>query len=113
MKHLLGAAAVAAVVLGPASGLAQETTTIEVQYPLAFIFDNVMAELKTAFEQEHPDITVTYRAPYKEYEDGAQTALRHAVTDQLPDVSFQAINLQRLFVDRGLAVDLTPFIEQE
>lgn len=111
MRTLKRTLATIALAMAPAAGMAD--TTIEVQYPLAFIFDDVFAELKTAFEAEHPDIKVTYRAPYKEYEDGAQTTLRQSVTDQLPDVSMQAINLQRLFVDRGLAVDLKPFIAKE
>ncbi len=113
MKYSLIGAALAATALASASAMAQEQVNIEVQYPLAFIFDDVMGELKTAFEEAHPDITVTYRAPYKEYEDAAQTALRQAVTNQLPDVSFQAINMQRLFVDREMAVDISPFIAEE
>lgn len=113
LRRVLAAAAVAVVpALGPAAPAAA-ATTIEVQYPLAFIFDDVFAKLKAAFAKEHPDIEVTYRAPYKEYEDGAQTALRQSITGQLPDVSMQAINLQRLFVDRGLAVDIGPFIAAE
>lgn len=114
MKHAaVSVLTASALVFAPVAVKGQDVVTIEVQYPLAFIFDSVFAELKEAFEAENPDIRVSYRAPYQEYEDAAQTALRNAVTNQLPDVSFQAINLQRLFADRGLAVDLTPFIEQE
>ncbi|MFO1079084.1 MAG: ABC transporter substrate-binding protein [Reyranellaceae bacterium] len=93
--------------------LAQGKLTLNVQYPLGFIFDKVFATLKTEFEKANPDITVNYLPAYKEYEDAAQTALRQAITKQLPDVALQAINLQRLFVDRKIAVDLTPFIAQE
>ena len=39
--------------------------------------------------------------------------LRQAVTGQLPDVSYQGVHRQRVFADRGLAVDLTPFIKAE
>lgn len=105
------ALAAGAVAMGSAA--AQTKTTINVQYPLGFIFDKVFAELKTEFEKKNPSITVNYLPAYKEYEDAAQTALRQAITKQLPDVSLQAINLQRLFVDRKIAVDLTPFIAQE
>lgn len=35
------------------------------------------------------------------------------MTGQLPDVSYQGLNRQRVFADRGLAVDLTPFIKAE
>ncbi len=96
---------------GPA--LAQGKITINVQYPLGFIFDKVFITLKTEFEKANPDITVNYLPAYKEYEDAAQTALRQAITKQNPDVALQAINLQRLFVDRKIAVDLTPFIAKE
>jgi multiple sugar transport system substrate-binding protein len=110
MKRLITAFA---VTIALASSAMAEKTTIEVQYPLAFIFDKVFQELKTEFEKQNPDITVSYRSAYKEYEDAAQTALRDAVTKQLPDVALQAINLQRPFIDRGIAVDLTPFIAKE
>ncbi len=103
----------AALIMLPGLALAQAKINIEVQYPLGFIFDKVMAELKTEFEKANPDVTVTYRPAYKEYEDAAQTALRQAITKQLPDVAMQAINLQRLFVDRGIAVDIGPFIAKE
>jgi multiple sugar transport system substrate-binding protein len=99
--------------VGCSNAMAQEKITIDVQYPLGFIFDKVFAQLKTEFEKANPDVTVHYLPAYKEYEDAAQTALREAITKQLPDVSVQAINLQRLFVDRNIAVDLSPFIAKE
>ncbi len=102
--------AAAALATWLASGLAFAQTTIDVQYPLGFIFDKTMQEVKTEFEKRNPSVRVNFRPAYKEYEDAAQTALRDSITKNLPDVSFQAINLQRLFVDRKIAVDLTPFI---
>jgi multiple sugar transport system substrate-binding protein len=109
-----GAAAVAALaMLGAGHALAQAKTAINVQYPLGFIFDKVFEQLKTEFEKANSDVTVTYLPATKEYEDAAQTALRQAITKQLPDVALQAINLQRLFVDRKIATDLTPFIAKE
>ncbi|MBK7745258.1 MAG: ABC transporter substrate-binding protein [Betaproteobacteria bacterium] len=105
--------AAAALATWLASGLAFAQTTIDVQYPLGFIFDKTMQEVKTEFEKRNPSVRVNFRPAYKEYEDAAQTALRDSITKNLPDVSFQAINLQRLFVDRKIAVDLTPFIGRE
>ena len=58
---------------GTAKRFAQAKTTINVQYPLGFIFDKVFATLKTEFEKANPDITVKYLPAYKEYEDAAQT----------------------------------------
>lgn len=110
MMLLAGTALAAGLATG---GPAAAQTTIDVQYPLGFIFDKTMAEVKTEFEKANPSIKVNFRAAYKEYEDAAQTALRDAVARNLPDVSFQAINLQRLFVDRKIAADLTPFIAAE
>lgn len=109
----LGFTALVALAASAASAFAQAQTTVTVQYPLGFIFDKVFAQLKTDFEKANPDIAVKYLPAYKEYEDAAQTALRQAITKQLPDVALQAINLQRLFVDRKIAADLTPFIAKE
>ena len=84
----------ATLILLPSLALAQTKINLEVQYPLGFIFDKVFAELKTAFEKANPATTVPYRPAYKEYEDAAQTALRQAITKQLPDVALQAINME-------------------
>src|SRR5476651_1231977 len=116
MKNYLRACAAGVAALAIFAGgaaVAQTKTTLNVQYPLGFIFDKVFTQLKADFETANPDITVNYLPAYKEYEDAAQTALRQAITKQLPDVALQAINLQRLFVDRKIAVDLTPFIAKE
>ena len=111
MKAAGAAAAYGALASGQAG--AQDKMTLNVQYPLGFIFDKVFAELKTEFEKANPDLQVNYLPAYKEYEDAAQTGLRQAITKQLPDVGLQAINLQRLFVDRKIAVDISPFIAKE
>ncbi len=111
--RLVFTAVAAMTLLGGSQAFAQAKTTVNVEYPLGFIFDKVFVELKAEFEKQNPDITVNYLPAYKEYEDAAQTALRQAITRQLPDVALQAINLQRLFVDRSIAVDLSPFIAKE
>lgn len=92
---------------------AQAATEIVVQYPLPNLFKDVHEEIAKQFMAAHPDIKVTFRAPYESYEDGVQQALRQAITRQLPDVSYQGLNRQRVFVDRELAVDLGPFIAKE
>lgn len=112
-RRLVLQLAAAAIATGIASAPARAQTTIEVQYPLGFIFDKTMEEVKTEFEKRNTSIKIRFRPAYKEYEDAAQTALRDAITNNTPDVSFQAINLQRLFVDRKIAVDLSPMIAQE
>src|SRR5690606_32215138 len=84
-----------------------------VDYPYPDVFNSVHEELAKRFSEKFPDYTVKFRAPTTEYEAAAQQALRHAVTGQLADVPFQGLNRQRIFVDRGIAVDLTPFIQAE
>lgn len=84
-----------------------------VDYPYPDVFNSVHEEIAKQFTEKFPDYTVTFRAPTPEYETAAQQALRHAVTNQLADVSYQGLNRQRVFVDRGIAVDLTQFIEKE
>ncbi|HDC4334762.1 TPA: ABC transporter substrate-binding protein, partial [Enterobacter cloacae] len=84
-----------------------------VDYPYPEIFNPVHQELAKRFTEKFPDYSVKFRAPTTDYESAAQQALRHAVTNQLADVSFQGLNRQRVFVDRNIAVDLTPFIKSE
>ncbi|NYT64893.1 extracellular solute-binding protein [Alcaligenaceae bacterium] len=84
-----------------------------VDYPYPEVFNPVHEELAKRFAEKFPDYSVRFRAPTADYEPAAQQALRHAVTNQLADVSFQGLNRQRVFVDRSIAVDLTPFIKAE
>lgn len=84
-----------------------------VDYPYPEVFNPVHEELAKRFSEKFPDYSVKFRAPTTDYEPAAQQALRHAVTNQLADVSFQGLNRQRVFVDRDIAVDLTPFIKAE
>jgi len=84
-----------------------------VDYPYPDVFNQVHADIAKRFNEKFPDYTVKFRAPTPEYEEAAQQALRHAVTKQLADVSYQGLNRQRVFVDRNIAVELTPFINAE
>ncbi len=54
-----------------------------------------------------------FTQPTKEYEDATQQVLRNAVTGQLPDVTFQGLNRQRILADRGIAQPLDLFIAAE
>ena len=112
MKRLILTSTVAGLMLGSSLAAAAKVELI-VDYPYPQMFNSVHEELAKKFNEKFPDYTVKFRAPTPEYETAAQQALRHAVTNQLADVSFQGLNRQRVFVDRGIAVDLTPFIEAE
>lgn len=69
--------------------------------------------ISDAFEKAHPDISVTHRAPGQNYQDGHETLVRQSIVDQLPDVHFPGLSRFNEVVDRGIAVDLTPFLEGE
>ena len=108
MKYLLPLAA-SATLLAPAA----YAVDIEVAYAYSSVFDPTFERIMEAFEAAHPDIHVTFRATYEDYEDATNTILREAVADTLPDVSFQALNRQALLVERGIAKPLDPYIAEE
>jgi multiple sugar transport system substrate-binding protein len=106
----------AATIIGALSLLgAAHAAKVElvVDYPYPELFNDTQQAIARKFAEKFPDYAVKFRSPTPEYEVAAQQALRHAVTKQLADVSFQGLNRQRIFVDRGIAVDLTPFMRKE
>lgn len=110
LKHLRQLTAASAIVL---TGNALAATELVVQYPYGGTFKDTFAQLEQEFEAQNPDIDVTFRAPYEDYEDGTQKVMREAITKQLPDISFQGLNRVRPLVDRNIAVSLEPFIAKE
>ena len=88
--------------------------TIEVGYPYSALFDVTIKDtIVPMFEKAHPGIKVKLRATYDNYEDAANTILRESVADKLPDVTFQGLNRQSMFVEKGIAKSLEPFIAKE
>lgn len=110
MKRLLTSAA---SLLLAASAVSAQEVTIEVAYPYSGLFDLTYQAIMEEFEKEHPEIKVVFRATYENYEDGTNTVLREAVAGELPDVTMQGLNRQRVLVERGIAKSLTPFIAKE
>ncbi|WP_417673143.1 ABC transporter substrate-binding protein [Pseudodonghicola sp.] len=108
MKYLLPLAA-SATLLAPAA----QAVDIEVAYAYSSVFDTTFERIMEAFQTAQPDIHVTFRATYENYEDATNTILREAVAGTLPDVSFQALNRQALLVERGIAKPLDPYIAAE
>lgn len=82
-----------------------------------FAFDRTTAqahqEIKERFEKENPGITVEFLAAKQNYEDASQSIIRSAMIGDLPDVTFQGLNLVRGLVDRDIAVQLDPFISRD
>jgi len=105
-------AAAAAMVLAT-SPVGAQVTEITVQYPVPDIFKEVHEAIAKDFMAAHPNIRIRFLAPAREYEDATQQVLRGAITGNMPDVSYQGLNRQRIFADRGLAIPLDPFIKAE
>lgn len=112
MKRTLAASLLASLALATHATQAADIELV-VDYAYPELFNTVHQEIAQRFQQKFPQYSVKFRAPAPDYEVATQQALRHAVTKQSADVSFQALNRQRLFVERGLTVDLAPFIQAE
>lgn len=108
MKRLLSICA--AAILAATSAQAIE---IEVGYPYSHLFDVTYEKIMKDFKKAHPDIEVKFRATYDDYEDATQVVLREAVSKSLPDVTMQGLNRQAIFVEKGIARSLEPFIAKE
>ena len=102
-----------AVVFLLLAGPAAAQTEIVVHYGIPDLFKEVHEQIAREFMAKRPDIRVRFLAPAQSYEQAAEQVLRAAVTNQLPDVSYQGLNRQRIFVDRDLAVDLGALIARE
>src|ERR1043165_2458680 len=69
-----------------------ETVTLDVLYAFP-AFAKFHEPIAQEFMKRHPDIKIKYRAPAPTYDDGHQTMIREAVTNQLPDVYYSGFHL--------------------
>ncbi|MCA6110154.1 ABC transporter substrate-binding protein [Bradyrhizobium cenepequi] len=99
--------------LAASASLAQTQTEIVLQYPYPELFTETHKRIAEEFAKERPDIKITMRAPYESYEDGTQKVLREAVTNQMPDVTFQGLNRIRVLVDKNIPAQLDDYIAAE
>lgn len=108
MNKVLSMVAGAVLLATPAAAV-----EIEVAYPYSHLFDVTYEKIMKDFEKAHPDIKVKFRATYESYEDGTNTILRESVAGNLPDITMQGLNRQQIFVEKGIAKSLEPFIAKE
>ncbi|MBT7249627.1 MAG: ABC transporter substrate-binding protein [Rhodospirillaceae bacterium] len=108
MKRLLSVFAA-----GMLAATSAQAVEIEVGYPYSHLFDVTYEKIMKDFSKQHPDIKVKFRATYEHYEDATQTVLREAVSNNLPDVTMQGLNRQAIFVEKGIAKSLEPYIAKE
>ncbi|MGX9429813.1 MULTISPECIES: ABC transporter substrate-binding protein [Bradyrhizobium] len=99
--------------LAASASLAQTQTEIVLQYPYPELFTETHKRIAEEFAKERPDIKITLRAPYESYEDATQKVLREAVTNQMPDVTFQGLNRIRVLVDKNIPAQLDDYIVAE
>jgi multiple sugar transport system substrate-binding protein len=112
MRNILKIIAVASVI-GLAAckpHAAGTTTTLEVLSASDPAAMQAQEELKVRFEKDNPGVRIEYLARAGSYEDASQKILRAALVKDLPDVTFQGMNLLRALVDRHIAVPLDPFL---
>ena len=92
---------------------AQQPAPLQASYSSG-AFRELMTQAAGDFERQPNGTRVAYRAPVvASLEDHFQNTLRWAVTNDLPDVSFQANNHIQLLAERDLTVPLDRFIAAE
>jgi multiple sugar transport system substrate-binding protein len=103
----------ATLLVALSSTTADAKTKIAVLYSHPNLFSEVHREIAKRFMEKHPDIEVTLRAPIEDYDKLTQQALRDAVTGQSADVQFHGYDRLKILAERGVAADLSPFIEKD
>lgn len=109
LPRILAAAAISLTTALPAYA----DTTLTVHYPMPGFFKNVMDTISKKFMEENPDIKIQFASPSATYEEGIQTILRQAGTDEMPDITFIGLNRPRMLNERDVAVDLGPLVKKE
>ena len=69
-----------------------QTVTLDVLYAFP-AFAKFHEPIAAEFMKRHPDIKIQFRAPAANYDEGHQTMLRQAMTNQLPDVYYSGFHL--------------------
>jgi multiple sugar transport system substrate-binding protein len=93
-----------------------ETVTLDVLYAFP-AFAKFHEPIAAEFMKRQPDIKIQFRAPAATYDEGHQTMLRQAVTNQLPDVYYSGYHLLselvRTLVKRKQITEVGPLLDKE
>jgi multiple sugar transport system substrate-binding protein len=112
-RRFLGAAAFALLGLSPAQA---QQVTLDVLYAFP-AFAKFHEPIAAEFMKRQPNIKIQFRAPAASYDEGHQTMLRQAVTNQLPDVYYSGYHLLaelvRTLEKRQQVLDLGPLLAAE
>ncbi len=116
LRVLLSSIVLATSMAALTSGARAEQVTLDVLYAFP-AFAKFHEPIADAFMKQHPDIKIAFRAPAPTYDDGHQTMMRQAVTNQLPDVYYSGFHLLTELVHtlakRNEIVDLDPLLAAE
>ena len=111
LRTLSRAVALAGAIAATGAGAQPVTLDVLYAFPAFAKFHEPIAQ---EFMKRNPDIKIEFRAPAPTYDDGHQTMLRQAVTNQLPDVYYSGFHLlaelARTLAKRNQIVDLDPLL---
>jgi len=111
---LFGSVLLAGIVSMSAARADEVTLDVLYAFPAFAKFHEPIAQ---EFMKRHPDIKIKYRAPAPTYDDGHQTMIREAMTNQLPDVYYSGFHLltelTHTLAKRNQIVDLGPLLKAE
>jgi multiple sugar transport system substrate-binding protein len=111
-NFLLGSLATTA--LRAPAVMAQSPLTLDVQFPFPGGNNrDIHQGIADRFMQANRDVRITFRNSPQNYEDASQQLLRAALVGQMPDLSFQGLNLLRVLVEKDLARPLAHFIARD
>ena len=93
-----------------------ETVTLDVLYAFP-AFAKFHEPIAQEFMKRQSDIKIQFRAPAASYDEGHQTMLRQAVTNQLPDVYYSGYHLLaelvRTLDKRKQITEVAPLLDKE
>jgi multiple sugar transport system substrate-binding protein len=112
LRCLTASVALVGLLAGPAA--AEVTLDVLYAFPSFARFHEPLAK---EFMARQSEIKIQFRAPAASYDEGHQTMLRQAMTNQLPDVYYSGYHLLgelvRTLVKREQIVDLGPLLAAE
>jgi multiple sugar transport system substrate-binding protein len=93
-----------------------ESVTLDVLYAFP-AFAKFHEPIAQEFMKRQSDIKIQFRAPAASYDEGHQTMLRQAMTNQLPDVYYSGYHLLaelvRTLVKRKQIIEVGPLLDKE
>jgi multiple sugar transport system substrate-binding protein len=111
-RRFLAAAASTALMLHQAPARAEAKIKLRVTAAPSTVAD-MYKRMASAFEAAHPEIAIDLDTSQRDYDGLVDATLRDSLTGQLADVSIQGNNKLRLYVDRGMAVELDDLFDAE